>query len=259
MAGIKFTGWDDQGSKPKGQTFLKLTAGQEYRLRLIGNPTPVLLVYLENKLTGSKMVYRSPYMDEAGKIIDPLLLAGVITQDDLKEKWSCWVIDRTDGKFKITDVGWGLKNKFGMWKKNFNDEPGGPKGPDWAISSTGTFKNTKWEAMPLDRTPWTDEEVKFMKENNLKKLIEEVRRPDTPDEIRARYERFRSDPKSLTQPAVATPAPVPLPPAAPVQVIPTVSVTTVPVATTVPAAQVPAPAATVAPAAPTATSTDFQW
>ena len=180
---MKFVGWDESEAKPKGHMFLKLESGKEYTIRFIANPYQFWQVW-------EPFPYRSPYMDETGKTVDPLLI------DDpnikVKERYSCWCIDRSDGKFKIVDITPTLKNKIVMWKKKFNDNPGGPKGPDWVISSTGTGINTKWEAMPCDRTPLTAEELAFVQGNDLRKMIEEVRKPDSPESIRTRWENFKA-------------------------------------------------------------------
>lgn len=199
-ASSPFMGWDEQGSGNRtGVKFLKLEAGKTYDLRLIGRPIPVWNVFLGERGQPGAFMYRSPYYDKKGVMLDPLMIAEPELKDKAKEKYASWVIDRADGFFKITDFNWSLKNAFANWRQmNLgkgnpgDEEPGGPKGSDWRITSTGSGQGTRWTATSGDRTQLTEKELQFMTENNLQKLLYENRRANTTEEIMVKYNKYKA-------------------------------------------------------------------
>lgn len=178
----KFVDWDTESTRGKGDgdsQFLKLKAGGKYRVRLVGRP----ISYLQH---WEPVVCRSPYQDEDGKVIDPLMLEG----KEPKKRFSAWVLDREDGdKLKVMDFPPSLFDSFKEWRgANNNDEPGGSKGCDWKIVVTlpagGDRRKTKYAAYPSAPTPFTEEELARMKEIDIKKKLEDYRKPHSPEEIR---------------------------------------------------------------------------
>lgn len=176
-----FMDWGDStSSKFSGgekSQFLKLQAGNKYRLRLVYKP----IRYYQH---WEPVICRSPGADPVTKqIIDPLMLEGI----EPKQRFACWVIDRADGQLKIMDFPGVLFDFFKEWKINYNDEPGGENGPDWAIKLEqppgGNKTMTKYKAMALDRTPFTPDEKKLITPDLTKRLAE-LRKDNTPDEIR---------------------------------------------------------------------------
>lgn len=126
------------------------------------------------------VICRSPGRDKDGNILDPLMQRGL----EPKVRFSCWVIDRDDNnEFKIIDFPEGLHKKFSAWKDEFKDEPGGKNGPDWRITVTGAKLETRYEVMPLDRTPLKEEEIAKAKELDIHKQLAELRADHTPEQI----------------------------------------------------------------------------
>ncbi len=162
--------------------FLKLKAGESYKVRLVGRPVG----YLQH---WEPVICRSPGKDpETKQIIDPLMLKG----HEPKERYAIWVLDRKDNNaLKVMDFPGSLLDKFVKWKDEFQDEPGGQKGPDWKITLTvppgADKKRTQYDAMNLDRTGFTQEELDLFKKmgggEGLRAKLAEFRRDHTPEEI----------------------------------------------------------------------------
>jgi hypothetical protein len=171
----KFVDWSDKvgkGDSDAGGQFLKLKAGSKYRVRLCGKA----VCYMQH---WEPIPCRSP-----GKETDPLIAEGKTP----KARYAIWVIDRNDeNRLKVMDFPPTLFEQFGAWKMATGEEPGGKKGTDWQISldiPPGQDKRkTKYSAMPLDRTVFTDEEIKAMQEIGIQKKLAELRRDHTPQEI----------------------------------------------------------------------------
>jgi hypothetical protein len=170
------------GSGEDSSMFLKLEAGKNYKIRLVGRP----VAYLQH---WEPVVCRSPGKDpNTNQVLCPLMLKG----KEPKERFASWVIDRDDNnKLKVMDFPFMLLKQFQRWKEAFGDEPGGMKGPDWKISLEippgGTKRQTNYIAMNLDRTPFTPEEHEVFKKHGggdgLKAKLAEIRRDHTPEEI----------------------------------------------------------------------------
>lgn len=198
-----FVGWDEQGEKKKGQgggQFLKLEAGKTYRVRLVSNAVR----YFQH---WEPVICRSPGVDAKGTVLDPLMQMNFAP----KERYAIWVFDREDGnKLKVMDFPPTLYEQFSEWKVNFNDAPGGPSGPDWKIKLEvrgNDRRKTQYKAAALDKTPLTSEELELIKNGNLKEKLAELRKENTPEEIRNLLAAKNGDP---TGPSTARPnAPIP--------------------------------------------------
>lgn len=183
---MKHLAWDKTDTARRGgegdTQFLKLKAGETYKLRCVGRPVG----YLQH---WEPVICRSPGKDpETKQIIDPLMLKGF----EPKERYAIWVLNRKENNIlQVVDFPGTLLEQFVRWKDEFGDEPGGLKGPDWKISleiPPGADKRrTKYVAMNLDRTPFTDEEkalfTKMGGGDGLRAKLAELRRDNTPDEI----------------------------------------------------------------------------
>ena len=190
---MKFTGWEattrgsnnvygnSGGSGGSGSgIFLKLKVGERAHVRLISQPYE----YFQH---WDPFPARSPGVDpETKKVLDPLLIADPTLKP--KKRYAIWVLDRNDNnKLKIMDFSGPIYDEFVKWKKTFNDEPGGPKGPNWYIEGTcvsGKKKDTRWTAAYLERAPLTTEEIAAIQAGDLQNVMIQHRRPNTPDEIR---------------------------------------------------------------------------
>jgi hypothetical protein len=156
--------------------FLKLEKGTRNKVRLVGKP----LQYFQH---WEPIICRSPYKDDEGNILDPLMLQGY----EPKVRFCIWIIDRTDQALKIMDFPTTLYNAFREWHKGTNEDPGGYNGPDWNIlveAPSGKQQYVKYTGTPLVQTPFTEDELKQIKEGNLKERMMKVRGDNTPEEIR---------------------------------------------------------------------------
>ena len=195
---MKYVGWDEKNTGGGGGMFLKLEAGKKYKVRLVGKPAS----YHQH---WEPVICRSPGVDpETKKTLDPLMLQGFTP----KKRFAMWVLDREDGnKLKIMDFPSVLFDQFAEWKASANEDPGGANGPDWSIKLDipgGDRRRTKYKATSLAQTPLTDEELKAIKEGNLKEKLYEARRPNTPEEIRAMLaQKTGADPSGPSEPTAA--------------------------------------------------------
>jgi hypothetical protein len=185
MAGSQFVDWDDDtGGGDSGSQFLRLKANNTYTIRLVSKPVK----YLQH---WQPIICRSPGKDEDGKPLDPLIEMGISSP---KPRYAIWVFHRDDGnRLKLMDFPGMLLEIFRDWKKNFNgEEPGGKNGPDFKVTVElppgADRRRTKYKSMPLDRAPFTEEELEILKKGidgmKLKDKLLELRRENTPAEIR---------------------------------------------------------------------------
>jgi len=167
---------DMVSSSNGGGLFLKLQQGNRYKIRLVGKALHYYQFW-------EPIVVRSPYKDDDGTVICPLCQAGFTPKD----RFSIWVIDREDGKLKIMDFPPSLFNSFREWHKATNEDPGGRNGPDFSIkveAPSGKQKYVKYSATSIAPAPFTEEEIKQIKDGKLKERMNEVRKDDSPDDIR---------------------------------------------------------------------------
>lgn len=200
-----YVSWDETSDRGKGQgggQFLKLEAGKKYKIRLVSRAVQ----YFQH---WEPVICRSPGIDpKTGQTLDPLMLAGYSP----KKRYAIWVIDREDGnKLKVMDFPPTLFDQFADWRANFNEDPGGPSGPDWIIKLEvpGTDRRrTKYKASYLDKVPFTAEELALIKEGNLKAKLADLRKENTPEEIRQLMASKNGDPTGPSVAANAATAPV---------------------------------------------------
>jgi hypothetical protein len=177
MSGGRYQNWDQGGGdRGDGGVFLKLEKNNKYKVRLVGKP----LHYYQH---WEPIVCRSPYIDEQNNVICPLMLMG----HKPKDRYSIWVLDRCDNKLKVMDFPQSLYNIFHEYNRETGKEPGGADGPDWSIrveAPSGKQKFTKYFGTPLGLAAFTPEELSMIKEGKLKERLLDLRRDNTPDEIR---------------------------------------------------------------------------
>ena len=190
----KFSDWKSGGTSSSGgdSIFLKLQSGSKYTVRLIDKP-------LHYAQFWGPVVCRSPGVDEkTGKVVCPLMQMG----EEPKDRYAIWVIDRNDdNRLKVMDFPPSLFNFFKRWHEDTGDNPGGMKGCDWVVRVSKQSNFTKYEATTLDRVPFTEAEMKMMKEGKLKERLVDMRRDNTPDEIHA----MLSDKGINSSPSESTP------------------------------------------------------
>lgn len=180
-----FVSWDDKEqsgfANGEGGQFLRLQANQKYKIRFVFDAVEYRQVY-------DPIFYRTPHIDKkTGQVLDPLMIDGLVKE--IKLKYACWVLHRDDGnKLKIMDFPGTLRDQIVEWKINTGKNPGGPDGVDWIIrleAPPNDKRRTKYKATPLDAAPFTEEELQLIKSGDLKKRLVDMRKPNTPDEIRA--------------------------------------------------------------------------
>lgn len=197
----RFQNWDQGGNSRSGgdsSLFLKLQAGNKYRVRLISRPLHYLQFW-------EPIVCRSPGQDKDGNVICPLMQQGLTPKD----RYAIWVFDRLDdNKLKIMDFPPSLFDCFKEWKEENNEDPGGPRGTDWSVkleAPSGNQKYVKYKAVPVSAAPFTEEELKRMNDGRLKERILEVRKDDSPEEIRAKLAEVQGGAPARQQPAPSKP------------------------------------------------------
>lgn len=180
----KFVDWKDGGSSYSGGgdgggQFLKLQGGNSYTVRLVGKAVR----YMQH---WEPVICRSPGVDEETKqVIDPLMIQGY----QPKPRYAIWVFHRDDGnKLKVMDFPGVLYDQFKDWACTNNADPGREQGPDWIIKLEvpgGDKRRTKYRATAkMNATPFTAEEIKLLKESKFHEKLIELRKANTPDEIR---------------------------------------------------------------------------
>jgi hypothetical protein len=103
-----------------------------------------------------------------------------------KIRFCTWVMDRQNGsKLKIMDFPSTVFSSFKEWRKATSIEPGGPQGPDWSITVEDQKGFTKYMCTALVQKPFTPEEQHEINEGNLMDRLVDVRKDNTPEEIRA--------------------------------------------------------------------------
>ena len=200
------------GPGKSGITYLKFEDNKRYRVRLISKPMNYHQYF-------KPIICRSPGCDENGTVIDPLMQMGFKPDS----RYSIWIFDREDNNtLKLMDFGIGLYRDIVEWKVGYNEDPGGMNGPDFQIKTEGIGRNRKYKVLALEKKPFTEEELQIIKTGDLRKKIEEIRKPHSPEEIRKMYEKaklegkLRTDDKPASgqtqaQQHPSTPAPTPIP------------------------------------------------
>lgn len=177
-----------------GISYLKFEDNKRYRVRLISKPMHYLQYF-------KPIICRSPGCDENGTVIDPLMQMGFKPDS----RYSIWVFDREDNNaIKIMDFGVGLYRDIVEWKVGYNEDPGGVNGPDFQIKTEGVGRSRKYKVLALEKRPFTEEELTAIKTGDLRKKLEEIRKPHSPEEIRKMYDKAKAEGKLRTDDEGAT-------------------------------------------------------
>jgi hypothetical protein len=138
---------------------LKLQTDNTYELRFIGHP----LKFYKYFVAGKSAICADPAVCSVRKKynIEP----GV--------RYAVNVINRADKQLYLLEVPPSVLKPVAAWGKRRNADPGGKSGCDFSISVTGKAKLTRYEVVPLDVTPLTDEEKDYCRANvyDLNKLF----------------------------------------------------------------------------------------
>lgn len=167
-----------QNTKGKNDIWMKLPEG-EHQIRLVGKPVKRHVAWL-------------PRLDDPNRnakfLVPPEFVARIesaFPDIDIKMVYAICCFDRADTangitRLKVLEKGNTIFEPFKMYKRKFKDkdgnpiEPGGKHGPDWSIeASIKTIngkkepRNTKYNIMPLQETPFTEAELKFLNQNPM--------------------------------------------------------------------------------------------
>lgn len=192
----RFSDWDDESNEGlssgggEGELFKKLEPGTHV-IRLIDKPLKYYQFW-------EPVVCRSPYQNKDGDIICPLMQMGL----EPKPRYSAWIVDRADGCLKVMDFPPTLFKYFRMWHEATGLNPGGKEGCDWeikVIAPSGKQQYKKYEAKSLGKAPFTQDEINKIKSGNLAQRIMELRKDNTPEEIREMLEKAGVSRHNTTQ------------------------------------------------------------
>lgn len=137
---------------------LKLVSGNEYTVRFVGDPVRFFKYFVSGKSAVSEFGDASCIIFRKYNV-------------EPSTRYAVNVIDRSDNKLKILEIPPSVLKPVIAWWKRRDKEPGGENGCDFSIAITGQKKNTRYEVLPLDITPFTAEEKTLTeKAYDLKKL-----------------------------------------------------------------------------------------
>jgi len=185
---VQEVNWDNIGnegnsnyseSRPKVE-YLKVPENGRCRVRLVSAPVQYY------KHWDPIMAY-SPGKDE-----DPLFAQGY----KAKRNFGLWVMDRIDGSLKVFNCSKKILMQFAEWKgfKGYSPEDF-KHGVDWFISKH--FSDNKWQynAMPVDTSPLTEEEIERVNQKLKEAPLEDVFKAHTPEEIQEMFDSWKANPE----------------------------------------------------------------
>lgn len=196
VSGGGYVGWGDVGVRPqkggaangdkKTLPYLKLEEGKPYRIRLVHKP------------------YRFYSHFDVIRAISPGLDSDVCWQagNAPRERYVILVLDRNDGnQLKILEAGPAVFNEFKTYfELTGGKDPGDKGGPDWLIQvkipvkvkDGRQFKDkrmTKYNVMRDEATPFTPEEVQYIKDNWVE--LSKLKAAASPEMIKAMFEEAK--------------------------------------------------------------------
>ena len=128
---------------------LRLVSGTTSTVRFVGDPVKFFKYFVAGKSAVTEF-------NDAKCIIQRKFNIEPST------RYAVNVIDRADGKLKILELAPSVLKPVIAWWKRRQHEPGGESGCDFDITVTGQKKNTRYEVLPLDITPFTDAEKELI-------------------------------------------------------------------------------------------------
>lgn len=165
------TNWNDITPPSTGLQYMKLTPGV-HKVRLVGKDSTVKFY--------TKWII-------AKKADGELQNIKVICKPDhpnARETYATVVFDRADSarglvQYKILEGGRMIFVPISKWAEAFAMPPGGKKAPDFCIEIEipgGNKRAKKYSVMHLKETEFTPEEVAYIKNNGIPKLVDEINR-----------------------------------------------------------------------------------
>lgn len=170
------------GSSNSFDKFLKLSPGQTYKVRPVGNPCTFHSYYVAST-DDPKRFNRAITADPANCIIRQKYNL------EPKTRYAVNVIDRADGKLKVMEAPPSVFDKIKAWAKAAGQDPGAKGGADFEIRvvvpPSGDRKRTEYPTTPIIQTPFTEEEKAMLKQQGLFDL-EEIYKETPQSEIEAK-------------------------------------------------------------------------
>lgn len=160
--------WNDigknskMGSDGEGKQieFLRLSGGNAYRVRPLGSPVVFFKYVIQHEGEWRWAICEDPDTCPARKKhnVEP------------RERYAINILDRADGKIKVMEGPVTVFKSFRTYFENTNNSPGGPDGADFIINVKGSGLKTRYDVNADKRTPFTDAEKEYIRNEGLYKL-----------------------------------------------------------------------------------------
>ena len=173
--------WSDvNSSKSRGPiTRLKIGDGQTVEVRFISEPHRYLQYFNQetrkSAICGNRddCIIHKKYRKTDGSAYEP------------EVRFAIQVIDRADKTVKLLECPPSVLKPVSAWMERRKRNAADPKqGIDFSITRTGQKKQTRYEVVPLDPTPLTDEELALVEANKLD--LSKLYKPTPDNEIEAK-------------------------------------------------------------------------
>lgn len=186
-----------------GDKFLKLSPGNAYKIRPVGNPCTFHAYWMASP-DDPKRFNRAITEDPANCIIRQKY------NIEPKTRYAVNVIDRADGKLKVMEAPQSVFDVIKTWANASKQDPGAKNGADFEIRvvvpPSGDRKRTEYKTTPIVQTPFTDDEKAMIKEKGLFDL-EEIYKAVPQNEIESKlYGSSKGSVTTASTAAVVTPA-----------------------------------------------------
>lgn len=164
------TSTSNRGGGSKGETFLRLKAGNEYTVRLVAKPIRFFRYYVNGK-NGERG--RSAITNGG----DDCVIRNTYNMNP-SERYAINVIDRGSGNLMVMEMPVTLYKDVSNWASARKKDPGKNEGVDFMIrverQNPNDPRTTRYHLTPLDPAPFTDEEKELIGEKgkNLHNLME---------------------------------------------------------------------------------------
>jgi len=189
-----------KGGSGSNDKFLKLSPGNTYTIRPVGNPCS-FYAYWTASPDNPKQFNRAITADPANCIIRQKY------NIEPKARYAVNVIDRADGKLKVMEAPQSVFDVIKTWANASKQDPGAKNGADFEIKvivpPSGDRKRTEYKTTPIIQTPFTDEEKAMIKEKGLFDL-EEIYKAVPQNEIESKLYGSSKAPATVASTNTAT-------------------------------------------------------
>lgn len=147
---------NQEGNRSKdGIRNLRLTTGNSYNVRFVGNPLKFYKYFINNRSALCENPDTCPVRAKYNMEPNTRYAVNVIDRDEKNPAL----------RLKLLEVPPSVLKPVVAWWKARKADPGGKGGCDFNIDVSGQKKLTRYTVTPLDVTPFTDEEKEYIKAN----------------------------------------------------------------------------------------------